>query len=88
MNSKKRVKRVFMQSKTAGKIHYAVECAQEGKLSYILCRGFPSIGHHTHAHSVEGSECAQCLRVLKKTLRQNSDRFILIKEVGVKHDEN
>tara|TARA_R100001463_G_scaffold77487_1_gene131542 strand:- start:2795 stop:3031 length:237 start_codon:yes stop_codon:yes gene_type:complete len=78
-----------MQSKTAGKIHYAVEVAKEGKLSYILCRGFPSIGNHTHAHSADdGSECAQCLRVLKKTLRQNGDRFILIKDGGVKHDEN
>jgi len=84
----KRVKRVFMQSKTAGKIHYAVECAQGGRLSYILCRGFPSIGTHTHAELAKGSECAQCLRVLNKTLRQNSDRFILIKEGGIKHDEN
>jgi len=61
-----------MQGRSA-RLHLAVECTPDGKFSYLLCRGFPSVGKHEHVPSFaqgEFPQCAQCQRVLEKMLKQ------------------
>jgi len=84
---RKVVKRVVLASNRSERAHYAVECAQNGRLSYVLCRGFPSIGAHQRIPESEvGRECKQCAKTLEKMLRLQGDRFILTTVGGEKHD--
>jgi hypothetical protein len=56
------------------KIHYAVECTPSGEFSYILCRGFPSVGKHQR---VEGEpSCAQCKKIAQKMFRRNNQFYL------------
>tara|TARA_Y100000004_G_C8901986_1_gene406825 strand:- start:227 stop:478 length:252 start_codon:yes stop_codon:yes gene_type:complete len=68
----KKIKLVQMQGRSE-RLHYAVECTPDGKYSYLLCRGFPSVGKHEHIPSFAKGDfpnCAQCERILKKMKRQ------------------
>lgn len=74
-----RVKRVLMASGRSGKTHIAVEAAQDGLYSYVLCRGIPSIGKHQEFQSGEpdfSGVCAQCLRVLKRMRKSQEIEFL------------
>lgn len=89
MTKKTVVKRVRLSGNRGVRAHYAVECAQEGRLSYLLCRGFPSIGAHEQVpeHAVE-MVCKQCEKSIEKLMRTRGDRFILTTVGGEEHDEN
>lgn len=67
-----------MQSGRSKRIHLGVECAQKGKLSYILCRGFPSIGKHIEVpDEIEGAHCAQCAKILDRMKRSKNHNFVM-----------
>ena len=58
-------------------------------MSYLLCRGFPSIGKHQQIHEHEvGMECKQCAKSLEKLMRTRGDRFILTRVGGEEHDKD
>ena len=83
------MKRVVLSGNRSVRAHYAVECAQEGRLSYLLCRGFPSIGAHRQIpeHAVE-MQCKQCEKSLAKIMRTRSDGFILTTIGGEEHGQD
>lgn len=83
------MKRVTLSGNRGARAHYAIECAQEGRLSYLLCRGFPSIGAHEQIpeYAVE-MVCKQCVKSFEKMMRTRGDRFILTTIGGLEHDEN
>ncbi len=83
------IKRVRLSGNRSARAHWAIECAQSGEMSYLLCRGFPSIGKHQqiHEHDVD-MECKQCAKSLEKLMRTRGDRFILTRIGGEEHDEN
>lgn len=89
MSKRTVVKRVVLSGNRSVRAHFAVECAQEGRLSYLLCRGFPSIGAHEQIpeHAVE-MVCKQCVKSFDKMMKTRGDRFILTTIGGEKHDEN
>ena len=74
----KRVKQVLMQGRSS-RIHYAVDCTPDGVFSYVLCRGFPSVGKHDAIHpeidTEDALKCAQCQRVFDKMLRQRPEAY-------------
>lgn len=60
--------------------HMAVECTPDGRFSYLLCKGFPSVGEHESIPVAEQEhflECKQCARVWSKMQRQKPDDFVL-----------
>ena len=78
----KRVKRVLMNGRSS-KVHLAVDCTPDGRLSYVLCRGFPSVGEHEPIpleimDELKPPECAQCKKIWAKMLRQRPEHFKLL----------
>lgn len=68
----------------SNRLHYAVECTPDGQFSYLLCRGFPSVGKHTHVPEEakgEFHECAQCKKILDKMFRQRPHLYVLLDQV-------
>ena len=53
------------------RIHIAVECARQGQLSYVLCKGFPSIGEHLESSDTDMLNCRICEKIATKMLKQN-----------------
>ena len=75
----KKVKVVMMKGRSARR-HMAVECTPTGDFSYLLCKGFPSVGKHESIPlELQGDfiECKQCARVWAKMQRQKPDDFVL-----------
>tara|TARA_Y100001937_G_C7031768_1_gene290449 strand:+ start:541 stop:756 length:216 start_codon:yes stop_codon:yes gene_type:complete len=69
-----------MQGRSA-RMHYAVECTPDGKYSYLLCRGFPSVGKHENVPlnaKDKYPHCAQCERILNKMKNQNGQVIEII----------
>ena len=55
------------------RIHISQECAQGGKLSFVLCKGFTSLGEHEEVGEQEHEyfECSQCAKIAAKMLKHS-----------------
>lgn len=84
------VKRVVLSGGNRSvRAHWGIECAQGGDMTYLLCRGFPSIGRHQQIPEYAVTmQCKQCEKSLVKMMRTRSDRFILTRIGGEKHDRD